>query len=321
VDRRRLLTSALLLGAASGVGGCAAFIPPQTEALLAERPADLPSHVELSATPFFPQTELQCGPAALATVLVALGIEVTPAQLTETVFLPARQGSLQVEMLAAARRQGALAVRVPGELQAVLREVAAGHPVLVMQNLGLGFAPAWHYAVLMGYELDLGVAVLRSGTTRREILPLRTFEHTWARSGHWAFVAVKPGELPATAPETEVAAATVALERSVPAATAARAYDAALQRWPHNLTLAMGLGNARATAGDLAGAASAFEHAARQHNSAVAWNNLAHMRMKQGQHAAAVEAAQRAVERAEAAEPQWLSITKATLATAQFQVR
>jgi hypothetical protein len=303
VDRRRLLTSALLLGAASGVGGCAAFIPPQTEALLAERPADLPSHVELSATPFFPQTELQCGPAALATVLVALGLEVTPAQLTETVFLPARQGSLQVEMLA------------------VLREVAAGHPVLVMQNLGLGFAPAWHYAVLMGYELDLGVAVLRSGTTRREILPLRTFEHTWARSGHWAFVAVKPGELPATAPETEVAAATVALERSVPAATAARAYDAALQRWPHNLTLAMGLGNARATAGDLAGAASAFEHAARQHNSAVAWNNLAHMRMKQGQHAAAVEAAQRAVERAEAAEPQWLSITKATLATAQFQVR
>jgi hypothetical protein len=320
VNRRSLLTSALL-GAAAGASGCAAFIPPQTEALLAERPADLPVHVELSATPFFPQTELQCGPAALATVLVAQGIDVTPAQLTEAVFLPARQGSLQVEMLAAARRHGALAVRVPGELTAVLREVAAGHPVLVMQNLGLGFAPAWHYAVVVGHELDLGVVVLRSGTTRREILPLRTFEHTWARSGHWAFVTVRPGELPATAAETEVAAATVALERSVSAAVAARAYDAALQRWPRNLTLAMGLGNARANEGNLDGAAQAFEHAARQHDSAVAWNNLAHMRMKLGRQAAAVEAAERAVERAQAAEPQWLSITKATLATAQFQLR
>lgn len=320
MDRRTLLNSALL-SAAAALGGCAPFTPPQTEALQEHRPADLATHVELSATPFFPQTELQCGPAALATVLAAQGIEVTPAQLTQAVFLPARQGSLQVEMLAAGRRYGALAVRVPGELQAVLREVAAGHPVLVMQNLGLGFAPAWHYAVLVGYELDLGVVVLRSGTTRREIMPLRTFEHTWARSGHWAFVAVKPGDLPATAPETEVTAATVALERSVPPAVAARAYDAALQRWPQNLTLAMGLGNARASEGDLAGAAQAFEHAARQHNSAVAWNNLAHMRMKQGQQAAAVEAAQRAVERAQAAEPQWLSITKATLASAQFQVR
>lgn len=320
MDRRLLLTSALLT-AVAGATGCAPFIPPQTEALQEARPADLAAHVELSATPFFPQTELQCGPAALATVLVAQGIDVTPAQLTEAVFLPARQGSLQVEMLAASRRHGALAVRVPGELQAVLREVQAGHPVLVMQNLGLGFAPAWHYAVLVGYELDLGVVVLRSGTTRREIMPLRTFEHTWARSGHWAFVAVKPGELPATAPETEVAAATVALERSVTPAVAARAYDAALQRWPQNLTLAMGLGNARATAGDLTGAAEAFEHAARQHDSAVAWNNLAHMRMKQGQQAAAVEAAQRAVERAQASEPQWLSIAKATLATAQFLVK
>jgi tetratricopeptide (TPR) repeat protein len=199
--------------------------------------------------------------------------------------------------------------------------VAAGHPVLVLQNLGLGFAPAWHYAVLVGYELDSGLAILRSGTTRREIMPLRTFEHTWARSGHWAFVAVKPGALPASALETEVAAATVALERSIAPAPAALAYQAALKRWPQNLTLAMGLGNARANAGDLAGAASAFEHAARQHDSAVAWNNLAHMRMKLGQHAAAVEAARRAVERAEAAEPQWLSITKATLATAQFLVR
>lgn len=320
MDRRRLLTSALLT-AALGVGGCAAFIPPQTQALQDERPADLAAHVELSDTPFFPQTELQCGPAALATVLVASGIDVSPAQLTEQVFLPARQGSLQVEMLAASRRHGALAVRLPGELEAVLHEVAAGHPVLVMQNLGLGFAPAWHYAVVVGYELERGLVVLRSGTTRREVMPLRTFEHTWARSGHWAFVAVKPGELPATALETEVAAATVSLERSVAPAVAARAYDAALKRWPQNLTLAMGLGNARAGVGDIAGAAQAFEHAAKQHNSAVAWNNLAHMRMKLGQQAAAVDAAQKAVARAEATEPQWLSITKATLATAQFLVR
>ena len=51
----------------------------------------------------------------------------------------------------------------------------------------------------------------------------------------------------------------------------------------------------------------AFEAAARRHNSAAAWNNLASTRDSLGDRAGARAAAARAVERARAAEPQWLA--------------
>src|SRR4051794_36866499 len=95
--------------------GCAV----QTKALREHPPADLPHSAELSATPFFPQTEYQCGPAALATALAAAGFQADPLQLGEQVFLPARTGTLQVEMIAGARRQGAVATRMPTQLEAL----------------------------------------------------------------------------------------------------------------------------------------------------------------------------------------------------------
>ena len=67
-----------------------------------------PAQVELEATPFFPQSEYQCGPAALATVLAAGAVEVTPDEHVPEVYLPARRGSLQVELVAATRARGRL---------------------------------------------------------------------------------------------------------------------------------------------------------------------------------------------------------------------
>ena len=46
----------------------------------------MPSTLELRDTPFFPQEEYQCGPAALATVLAASGVAVSPDDLTGKVY-------------------------------------------------------------------------------------------------------------------------------------------------------------------------------------------------------------------------------------------
>lgn len=289
------------------LGGCALLAPPpQTAALLASPPAGLPSRHELDAVPFFAQTRYHCGPAALATALVHAGFAASPEALADQVFLPAREGSLQVEMLAGARRAGALAVRLPGELGALLQEVAAGQPVIVLQNLGLGFAPAWHYAVLVGYETATRQMLLRSGTTRRETLGFATFEYTWARSGHWAFAVLPPGRLPVAAREADAAEAALGFERAN-AGPAARAlvYDSLVARWPDNLVALIGQGNARAGQGDWDSAAASFQRAAERHDSAAAWHNLALARRQLGDHDAARAAAQRALQRAESAEPTW----------------
>lgn len=304
---------AWLLGAgAAGLGGCAVLAePPQSAALAAAPPPDLPARIEWRGVPFFPQTPYHCGPAALATVLVHAGISVTPEALAETVFLPAREGALQAEMLAATRRAGLLAVPLQPQLAVLLREIAAGQPVVILQNLGLAFAPRWHYAVAVGYDLGTREIVLRSGATEREFMGFALFERTWARGAHWAFVASLPGQLPATATEVDAVQAAIAFERVAAPAQAARAYDAVLARWPRNLLAALGQGNARAASGDLASAASSFERAAREHDSAAAWHNLAVMRWRSGDADAARSAAARALARAKAGEPPWIERAEA----------
>jgi hypothetical protein len=88
------------------LGGCAT---PQVAMLDARWPTELPAQVELTDVPFFPQEDYECGPAALAMVAHAAGVDVTPDALVDQVYLPGRKGSLQPEMLAATRRQGLLA--------------------------------------------------------------------------------------------------------------------------------------------------------------------------------------------------------------------
>jgi tetratricopeptide (TPR) repeat protein len=288
------------------LSGCAV----QTRALRAQPPAGLAPSAELEATPFFAQTEYQCGPAALATVLTAAGLQADPAELGPQVFLPARTGTLQIEMIAGARRAGAVATRVPATLEAVLREVQAGHPVVVLQNLGLSWAPAWHYAVLVGYDIAAGEVVLRSGTTRREVMAMRTFEHTWKRSGHWAFVALPSGQWPATAQEAAVVEAAVGFERAASPSQAVLAYRSALERWPANLSLAMGLGNSLHAAGDKRAAADVFGAAATRHRSAPAWINLSSTLLELGDKDGALQAARSAQA---LADPAWQAQASAAL--------
>jgi len=266
-----------------------------TAALVTHPPTPLQQPVSLSSVPFFPQDEYQCGPAALAMVLAADGLAVAPEALVPQVFLPARGGSLQAEMLATARRHGRLAVVLPARLDAVLTEVAAGRPVIVLQNLSLPLAPRWHYAVLIGFDLARQQVTLHSGKTAGQTLPLPLFERTWARSGHWAMVAVRPERLPATPDAESLLAAAVALERS-DAGAARRAYEALAAHNPDLYGAWLGLGNTRHAAGDLAGAAQAFMRATQADpRAADAWNNLALTRLALGQLDEARRAAQRAV--------------------------
>jgi hypothetical protein len=297
-------------GAASG---CAVFAPPPMGAALRARPpAGLPPRVMLEGVPFVPQGEQLCGPAVLAMLMAQAGRPQALATLQEAVWLPARGGTLQTEMLAAPRRFGLLATRLPPRLEAVLQELAAGCPVGVLQNLGLSFAPRWHYAVITGHDLGAGELRLHSGETPDLRLGLVPFEHTWARGGHWAFVLHAPGTLPLTATREDLIASALGFGRVAPPGQQAEAWDALLARWPDDLVMRLGRGNARHAGGDLAGAAEDYEAAARRHDSAAAWNNLAQTRLQQGQRAPALAAAQRALQRAREAEPAWREACEST---------
>ena len=278
---------AAALVALSLVSGCAT----QSAALRAAPPDGLAAPVELTATPFVPQTRFHCGPAALATVLGAAGIAADATRLGDEIFLPARSGTLQLEMLAGARRAGAVATRIPPTMESALRELHAGHPGLVLQNLGLSFAPTWHYAVLVGADLDRGEVVLRSGTVERELMSMQTFERTWQRAGGWGIVVLPPGRWPATAERAAVIEAAIGFERVASGERAAAVYRSAIERFGADVTLGVGLGNTLHAAGDLRGAEAAFGDAARRFGSVPAWINLARTRLALGNVAGARAAA------------------------------
>lgn len=274
-----------------GAAGCAT---PEVAALRADA-GGLPPQAEVAGVPFHPQRELYCGPAALATVLGWSGPPASQDALATEVYTPGRGGTLGHDLIGAARRHGRLAVPVT-DLPALLGAVAAGHPVLVLQNLGLAWYPQWHYAVAVGYDLAAGELVLRSGEERRRVVPLETFARTWARAERWAIVVLAPDTLPASAGEETVVRAAAGLERAGRAGDAILAYDAILERWPASLGALIGRGNARYALGDLDGAARAYRAALESHPGAAAvWNNLADVLAAQGERKAALIAARRAV--------------------------
>jgi tetratricopeptide (TPR) repeat protein len=270
--------------------------PPQTRMVLGSPPVYLPRHVELTEVPFFAQDEFQCGPASLAMSLNAAGIQVTPETLKPEVYLPDRHGSLQVEMLAAARRHGAIAYQLAPELNDLLREISAGTPVVILQNLAFGWYPIWHYAVAVGYDLDRAEIILRSGSEQRQLFPMATFEYTWARGDYWAMVAMPPGKIPETAEETPFIAAVSAAEKIVDPKSVLSTYTATLDRWPGNLTAQIGVGNTAYKLHDLGQAERAFSLAVKDHpDSVAAYNNLAQTLADQDRYEEALEAARRAV--------------------------
>ncbi len=250
---------------------------PQSRLIHDNFPAGLPLAQELTETPFYPQTEYQCGPAALATMLGFQGVETSIDELSRQIYLPARKGSLQIEIQSTARRHAMLAYQLEPQLQALLNEIAAGNPVLVLQNLSFEWYPKWHYAVVIGYDMENRDIILRSGTTRRWITPFEVFERTWQRADFWSLVILPAGRIPQTAQPLQYLKTAFAFEQTGHPNLAHTAYQAATQQWPQNPDSWLLLGNSAFQQQDWPLAITAFQSATRLNPASTdSWNNLAY---------------------------------------------
>lgn len=255
-----------------------------------------PSKAMVAKVPFFAQDELQCGPAALAMALNWSGVAVQPAELTPEVFTPGLNGSLQSALIGAARRHGRVAYPITGS-EALLAEVAAGHPVIVLVNLGLSWYPKWHYAVVIGFDQERDEVILHSGLTANEHLKSGVFLNTWQRGEYWGLLVLPPNRLPSKVEEGAWLEAVAGMEKAGQWRGAAIGYATALKRWPQSFAASMGLGNSRYSQHDLAGAAEAFRRATLlEPKNGMAFNNLAQVFAEQGKRKEALAMAQRAVE-------------------------
>lgn len=255
-----------------------------------------PTRAMVEDVPFFPQEELQCGPAALAMVLNWSGVAVEPSDLTSEVYTPGLKGSLQNSLIGAARRHGRVAYPIAG-IEALMSEIAAGQPVIVLVNLGFFWYPQWHYAVVIGYDQKEEKIILHSGFTAGEVLSFWTFNNIWKRGDYWGLLVLPPNRVPEVAEENKWLTSVAGLEKAGQWQPAATGYAAALKRWDKSFIAWMGLGNSKYNLHDFDAAANAFHQAIQlRPENGIAYNNLANVLGDQGKLDEALKAAQRAVE-------------------------
>ncbi|MEM9970762.1 MAG: PA2778 family cysteine peptidase [Pseudomonadota bacterium] len=268
-----IVRAAALFGLLTACAGPDPFTAPRPET--ARKAA-------VTGVPLIQQADFFCGPASLAMVMQWSGIDVTQQELAGQAFTPGAGGTYLADMLGTARRRGQLAVPVDG-FAALTGEVDAGNPVIVFQNLGLSFAPIWHYGVVTAYDLDAGTVTLNSGQRDVMVMAVPDFLISWDLAERWAITLTRPDRLPSVARELDVLQATAALESAGQADAAVMAYQAGTERWRENWLWPFGLGNALYATGNLPGAEAAFRAALRRNPaSEAARNNLAEVRRQRG---------------------------------------
>jgi tetratricopeptide (TPR) repeat protein len=255
-----------------------------------------PARYKISNIPFIAQDSHQCGPAALAMVFQYHGFYAQMEKLTQEVFTPSLRGSLQPALISAARRHGFIAYPIYGA-ENLLKEVSNAFPVIILQNLGLSWLPAWHYAVVIGYDIEAKFVLLHSGLEAEKKMPVGVFDKTWARSRYWGLVVLPPTQIPATAAEVSYIECLMGLEKAKQWGPAITGYKRALKKWPSSLYARIGLGNSYYALGDLVSASTVLKEAITlSPHSAAAYNNLAQVLSDQGKMEEALAAAKMAVE-------------------------
>lgn len=265
--------------------------------LLVDNPPDIRQRVELTEVPFFPQLDFYCGPSSLASIISYRGTAVEPEQIAPLIYVPELKGSLQTEVISATRRFDLLPVLLDGKLESIVREIDAGNPVFVLQNLGLDSIPVWHYEVVVGYDFDERMVILRSGVNKRVLRSFTLFEKTWQRADYWALAITSADSIPVTASEDAFVTTAIDMEQVGSTRTAHRAYLTALQRWPDSLLAHIGAGNTAYQLGDYTAAQRAYRIALEiDPDKAEIWNNLSYALAQMDMHEDSMAAIERALQ-------------------------
>jgi ABC-type bacteriocin/lantibiotic exporter with double-glycine peptidase domain len=145
----------------------------------------------IEGVPFFPQNELMCGPAALASVLNFYGHKADLNEVSREVYRAGLKGSLSMDLFISAKERGFDVRYYRGGLEDLKARLRENSPLIVFVNLGYDFYPVGHYMVVVGYNDDMEVVVAHSGTTRGKVFAYGEFLDDWGKTG-FSTLLIKP---------------------------------------------------------------------------------------------------------------------------------
>jgi len=141
---------------------------------------------QIRGVPFYPDDSKQCGPAALAAVLNYRGGNYDLARISQAVFRANLGGTVTLEMIYFARKEGFRAKWFNGGLSDLVEAVDSGDPLIVMVDYGFLQISKYHFMVVVGY-CKQGVIVF-SGREKDKLIYWDDFRGPWSRTKHWTLM-------------------------------------------------------------------------------------------------------------------------------------
>lgn len=164
-------------------------------------------------------------------------------ELDQRTLLPLKGGTLQVELVSAARANGLIAYPLEPNFDALFSELIAHHPVIVLINRSYSWYPLWHYTPVNGYDETRREVLTHFSDQPNEPIAVETFVELWKRSDNWGVVLLPPGEIPASATSKKFLRSVYELEKIGMVDEAIQSYQSALMRWPEDSDIHFILGN------------------------------------------------------------------------------
>lgn len=148
-----------------------------------------PGSIIIDNVPFYPQADYQCGPASLAGVLNYLGRPVTPESIAKDIYSGSAKGTLNLDMLLYAQRNGFEVLQYSGSWDDLKTRIDGGHPLVVLVDYGFSLYQVNHFMVIIGYN-EKGI-VANSGREERTFIDKDSFLKSWKRTNFWTLLIKK----------------------------------------------------------------------------------------------------------------------------------
>jgi hypothetical protein len=211
---------------------------PQVKKIV-ETPPNVPAYEFVNNVPLIGWSYHQGSLASVAMVLQWSGEPITPDKLMSEMKLQSGKG---IDLTFLAEKHSLMPLPV-NSLGGLLKEVAAGHPVIVYENLGMPWLPQWRYEVVVGYDFQTQDLILHSGRDFYIRKKFADFDEGWSLSQRWGAVILSPGELAASANDVQHAMAANIIENAGDIKAAEKIYESILKKWPDSVNANLGLAN------------------------------------------------------------------------------
>jgi len=199
------------------------FIPPRSE-LCGSTSIEMVSSYWRSKTSYIPQLSVD--------------------ELDGLTLIPEKGGTLQIELVSAARANGLIVYPLEPTFEALFSELSEYHPVIVLVNRSFSWHPLWHYAPVIGFDGEKRTILSHFSDQQNEPINIGTFAALWKRSNNWGVVLLPPGELPASASSKIFLRAVYEFEKTGKIREAVISYKSASLRWPEDPDILFALANA-----------------------------------------------------------------------------